>query len=213
MLAQQNGCLDHLAKAAVGMSGKAAVTVGILVPEETGIVAGATASKRIGEGDEMAGGVVHELHAPADPLSKQPDGRGVTAIIAVRPAMHLECAIAQAVALLGKISERLGRGEPAAIASEPGRRVGRESLALLAAEKVGDRCVAPLAREIPQHVVDLARANPVFLAKPAARVLVDLLARITVPANDALARENESAAPCRCARRHILLARRRRSRP
>ena len=80
MLAQQERRLDQLAQAAMGMGGKAAVTVGILVPEETGIVAGSTASKRVREGPEMAGGVVHQRHAPADPLSKQPDRRGVPSV-------------------------------------------------------------------------------------------------------------------------------------
>ena len=118
----------------------------------------------------MAGRVVHQRHAPADPLSEQPDGRGVTAIIAVRPAMHLECAVAQAVALLGEVGEGLGRGKPAAIAAEPGRRRRPSGGPCASPEKVGDGCVAPLAREIPQHDVDLARAHPVFLAKLAARV-------------------------------------------
>ena len=48
------------------MGGEATVAVGVLVPVEPGVVAGAPHLERVGEGAEVAGRVVHERHPVAE---------------------------------------------------------------------------------------------------------------------------------------------------
>ena len=124
MLAEQQRRLDHLAQAAMRVRREAAIAVGILVPEKAGVIAGAADLEGVGEGPEMAGRVVHEGHAVADALAEQAHGLRVALRAAIRPAMHLEATVAHGVALLREIGERLGRGQPAAVSTEPCRGIG-----------------------------------------------------------------------------------------
>jgi 2-methylaconitate cis-trans-isomerase PrpF len=66
VLGLEDGRIEHLAEFPVGMLGDASVAVGILVPEEVGLVAGLPDLQRVGEGGRVAGGVEHEAHVVAD---------------------------------------------------------------------------------------------------------------------------------------------------
>ena len=72
-----------LLELAVAVDRDPAVRVGVLVPEESVLVADPADPNRVGQGPEMAGRVVHHVHAVPDPIRDRPDHGAL--LLRVRP--------------------------------------------------------------------------------------------------------------------------------
>ena len=102
----------------------------------------------------MTGGVVHHLHAAADPLADGPDHGALLPGVALVPPMHLVGRVAHLQALLPEIRVRFGAREAAlqAVPAE-GARVGGKPFPP-AAEHRRDGHALVLSGEVPQGHVE-----------------------------------------------------------
>src|SRR3954463_12319790 len=90
----------------------AAVAHWIFIPEESCFIARAPNRQRICESAQFASRIEHQLHASAEMAPECQHSLTFFPGISITPAVHLERAIAQFEALLGKIHIGLGARQP-----------------------------------------------------------------------------------------------------
>ena len=183
--------LQRLPQLAVRVGRHAGIAEGILVPEVSGLVAGASDVERVGEGAQLACGVEHQFHGVADAGPHVQDIRGLLALVALVPAVDLEGAIAHLVARDREVAEGLLAVQAAGFAALRviRRCVGRKPLAV-AAEQLGNGHAVLAAREIPEGDVERAVAHVVELPRLALEIVVDALALLGL-ASDEIRREHD----------------------
>ena len=183
MLADQERRLQLLAQALVAERRDRGIAIRVLVPEVARLVAGPADMERVHERAQLAGGIDHQRHVVADFSAHAQQVFGFAPGVAVVPAVDLEAAVAELLAVLGEIGERRRAVEAAAaLLAMVGAGIGRQALAK-AAEQGCDRGAVLLAGEVPKRDVERPVAHVVVGAQLALQVVVDLLAGLRVAAD------------------------------
>ena len=121
VLGDQQRRLQLLAQPLVAEGGDRGVAVRVLVPEVAGLVAGAADVERVHEGAQLARRVDHQRHVVADARAHAEHVLGLAPAVAVVPAVDLEALVAERLAVLGEVGERLGAVEAARLGPGRGR--------------------------------------------------------------------------------------------
>ena len=175
VLGLQQRSLEQLAQLAVGEDRHPAILIRILQPEEVLGVAGAAQAQGVGPGLVLTGRVDHQIHAVAHPFAHRVDVGHLASDRGIAPAVDLEGAIPQAVALLGEVGKRLGAAQAAVLVAVVRGGVRRNALAPAAQQPVDGRVVR-LAGKVPQSHVHRTDGRAVRVAQTALQVVVDPLA-------------------------------------
>src|SRR4029077_901371 len=124
---------DELAELAMTELRRAAVAIGVLVPEEALVVAGPADLDGLTERHQLTRGIEHEVHLLADPLPDSVDVGDLLTGRRIAPAVDLECGEAALEALLGEARARLRARQPVGlVVAVVGAGVAGESIAIAA---------------------------------------------------------------------------------
>ena len=131
-------------------NGESPVGIGILIPEQFMLIADTAYTHGVGEGFEMACGIIHDVHRSSDLLCHSPDHLGFPWRISFFPTVHLVALVTHFKALLGKIRISLRTAQPLWVfIPRNGARVGRK-FPTMSSKHLGNGLSSDLSAQIPE---------------------------------------------------------------